>query len=163
MGLNLTRLKYPENGGIEIVSYQLFMRNVSEGQNDFSIVMEIPYFYSTENLITMRLPKNCIFEFFYRAVNQLGPGGNSSIVSHLSIDVPKTPLFAPNVSLSGTDLVIDWQTILDTKYYKVFLLDIDYYSNINKRTFLNETCNGTDPNIIADTKCTVPMSSMPWY
>jgi hypothetical protein len=72
-------------------------------------------------------------------------------------------LLAPKVSLSGTNLVIDWQPTLDTEYYKVYLLDIDYYSNINKRIELNETCNGTDPNVIADTKCTVPMNSMPWF
>ena len=56
---------------------------------------------------------------------------------HLSIDLPNTPLLAPKVSLSGTNLVIDWQPTLDTEYYKVYLLDIDYYSNINKRIELN--------------------------
>ena len=44
IALNLTRINYPENGGIDILSYQLFMRNVSEGQTDFSMVMEIPYY-----------------------------------------------------------------------------------------------------------------------
>jgi hypothetical protein len=98
------------------------MRNVSESQENFTMVMEIPNYYSTDNLIIMQMPENCIFEYFYRAVNQLGPGGNSSIVRHLSIDIPKTPIFAPNVSISGTDLVIDWQPSLDAEYYKVFHL-----------------------------------------
>jgi hypothetical protein len=80
----------------------------------------------------------------------------------LSIDIPKTPLIAPSVSLSGTNLVIDWQPTPDTKYYKVFLLDIDYLNNERMRIDLSENCDGTDPKVIADRKCTVPMNSMPW-
>ena len=91
MRLNLTRLEYPYNGGVEILFYQLFMRNVSQGQIDFIMLMDIPYDKNINNLIVTKAPYNCIFEFFYRAVNQLGPGKNSSIVRYLAIDPPKTP------------------------------------------------------------------------
>jgi len=80
----------------------------------------------------------------------------------LSIDIPKTPLFAPSVSLSGTNLVIDWQPTPDTKYYKIILLDIDFFYMNNQRIDLSENCDGTDAKVIADTKCTVPMNSIPW-
>jgi hypothetical protein len=122
IGLNLTRLSYPENGGIAILSYQLFMRNVSQGDTEFTMLMDIPYYNNTNNLIVSDTPSNCTFEFFYRAMNQLGPGGNSSIVSYLAIDAPKTPLYAPTVSIAGTNVVIDWYPTPATNYYKVALL-----------------------------------------
>jgi hypothetical protein len=67
------------------------MRNVSQGETEFIMVYDIPYYNNTNNLNVTQTPYNCTFEFFYRAVNQLGPGGNSSIVRYLAIDSPKTP------------------------------------------------------------------------
>ena len=86
IGLKLTTLRFPEDGGNDILSYQLFMRNGSHG---FTMVMEIPSNNSTDNLKVKQKPYNGTFELFYRAVNQLGPGGNSSIVRFLDISVPK--------------------------------------------------------------------------
>jgi hypothetical protein len=49
---------------------------VSQGfQNFFLLTTLEPS--SNMSLLLTGLPKNQIFEFFYRAVNELGPGGDS--------------------------------------------------------------------------------------
>ena len=60
IGLDLTRLGYPENGGIAVLSYQLFMRNVSEGETEFTMLIDIPYYNSTSNLIVTDTPSKTV-------------------------------------------------------------------------------------------------------
>jgi hypothetical protein len=58
------------------------------------------------------MPSGQIFEFFYRAVNKLGAGGNSSISRIATVDVPQTPSVGSIMSISDKNVIIDW-TLVD--------------------------------------------------
>jgi hypothetical protein len=57
------------------------------------------------------MPSGQIFEFFYRAVNKMGVGVNSSISRIATVDVPQTPSVGTIMSISGKNVIIDWNLV----------------------------------------------------
>ncbi len=67
-----------ESGMLDLISYELFMKNVTNGDSDFSLYQS---FENPENYIwaeNISVNPNEEYFFKYRAVNYIGPGPNST-------------------------------------------------------------------------------------
>jgi hypothetical protein len=102
----------PANGLVDVHTYQLFMRNVSQGKNTFILFSNYSASDFSGFVAMTDMPSGQIFEFFYRAVNKLGAGGNSSISRIATVDAPQTPSVGAIMSVSGKNVIIDW-TVVD--------------------------------------------------
>ena len=142
----------PANGLVDVHTYQLFMRNVSQGKNTFILFSNYSASEFSGFVAITDMPSGKIFEFFYRGVNKLGAGGNSSISRIATVDVPQTPSVGAIMSISGKNVIIDW-TVVDAskiKYY-VVLNKIQYWEDYYEYQDLSILCNGTLPMVIKNT------------
>jgi hypothetical protein len=78
--MTFTRLLSPKNGNIPILYYEIFVKNVTNNETEFTSKVNISdpttgstFSYSLNNLII-----NQEYYVMYRGVNALGPGKNSS-------------------------------------------------------------------------------------
>ena len=76
----------------DVIYYELFIKNMTAGNNYFSLVDRVNttyYYYNgyySLNITNVRV--NNEYHFMYRAVNYLGPGLNSSVLSVSNVVPP---------------------------------------------------------------------------
>ncbi len=97
----------------------------------------------------------------------MGPGGNSSILSYWNIN-PPSAIKAPSVIVNQTGyVVVDWNATYTNWtgiYFEIYLstYTLNYTGSYFTYYYLMmpELCNGTDPAVIANTKCSFPMRGL---
>jgi hypothetical protein len=93
------------------------------------------------------------------ARNAYGSGQYSSEVTILSAQVPETP-DPPTTTISGPNVVIDWNAPVSggssISSYTIYIMKSDMLTfEVN-----TQDCDGSKPEIVADSKCTVPIASL---
>lgn len=99
------------------------------------------------------------YEFSVAAENTKGFSAESNILTLTFASAPSTPA-TPSTTVSGSNILIDWEAPNDngspiTSYTVLIKYSQGY-------TFREDSvnCDGSDSTIIANTSCTVPLSTL---
>jgi hypothetical protein len=91
--MRLKLFKPEDNGGSEIISFELF-RNDGDSKTEPNIKVETYNFNLLEHTLTTvddGLQTGTIYKFHFRATNDVGESQDSNIVQYALVDVPVAP------------------------------------------------------------------------
>lgn len=142
------------DGGLPILGYRVRYR--LQGSSEYTEESAGGYLsYTVEGLT-----QGAAYEFTVAAENSAGYSAESDALSLVFASAPDTPQTPTTTIVGGTQVVIDWQAPSDngspiTSYTVLIKYSQGY-------TFREDSvsCDGSDSTIIANTQCTVPLSTL---
>jgi hypothetical protein len=141
------------NGGVAIIDYQISMR---EQGGDYSTIATG---ITAKSYTATGLVLGTTYEFTVEARNSVGLSSPSASVTFLHAIPPATPS-APTLTNDDTSVIIDW--VAPNNHGAVITSYSILIRESDEVTFTEHVadCDGSDPTILSNTHCEVPLAAL---